>query len=290
MLKRRIVACLVVKNGLVVQSISFKKYLPVGKSAISVEFLNRWGIDEIVLLDIDATSENRKPDFDSITDLSGKGFVPLTVGGGIKDLDDMRRLIHCGADKILINKLALLKPSIIRDASEIFGNQCIVVSFDVKVNKNGEYELFSDSGRIPTGLNPVQWAKEVERLGAGEILLNSIDRDGSKRGYDLDLIRMVCDAVTIPVIACGGADHPRHFLEVLLKTNASAVAAANFFHFFEHPPIIVKSYLRKNGVDVRLDSYADYSDIEFDFLGRAAKRIDQYLEKLRFEYIPEEII
>lgn len=289
MLKKRVIAALIIKNGIVVQSIGFKRYLPVGSVDVSVEFLNKWGIDEIVLLDIDATTQERKPDFNLITRVSKKGFVPLTVGGGINSLDDIRKLVRCGADKVAINKIALKRPQIIKNGSEVFGNQCIVVSIDVKKKKGG-YEVYSDSGRSPTGLNPVKWAKEVEKLGAGEIFLNSIDKDGSKIGYDLKIVKQVSDAVSIPVIACGGAGEPGHFLEAFNKGNASAAAAGNFFHFTEHSPIVVKSFLKNNGLDIRLDTYADYQNINFDFMERAAKRPDSYLEKIRFEYQPEEII
>jgi cyclase len=288
MLKKRVVASLIVKNGIVVQSIGFKKYLPIGSIGVSVEFLNRWGIDEIILLDIDATSQNKKPDFDLITEISKKIFVPLTVGGGIKDLNDIKTLVHYGADKICINKAALTNPKIIKESSEIFGNQCIVVSMDVK-NKNGKYEVYSDSGKNPTGLEAIKWAKEIEKLGAGEIFLSSIDRDGSKSGFDLKLIKKLSDNVSIPIIACGGAGHPKHFLEAF-NNNASAVAAGNFFHFSEHSPILVKSFLMKKGIDVRLDTYADYKETDFDESGRLLKRSDQYLEKLRFQYQPEEVI
>lgn len=290
MLKKRIVAVLIIKDGIVVQSIGFNKYLPVGNLAISVEFLNRWGIDEIVLLDIDKTKEKKGPDFKLISEVSKKGFVPLTIGGGIRNLEDMRKLVHYGADKISINKLALENPNIIKKASEIFGSQCLVVSIDVK-KINGKYQVFSDGGKNPTGLNPVKFAKEVESLGAGEILLNSIDKDGSKQGYDLKLVKEVSQAVLIPVIACGGAGQPKHFLDVFTKTNAMAAAASNFFHFTEHSPIIVKSFLLKSGVDVRLDTSANYEKIDFfNDNGRIKKRPETYLDKLRFEYISEEKI
>ena len=290
MLKKRIVASLTVKNGMVVQSIGFNKYLPIGRVDISVEFLNKWGIDEIVLLDIDATNQNRNPNFNMVTEASKKSFVPLTVGGGIKNLEDIRRLIHFGADKISINKVALTSPKIIKEASEVFGNQCIVVSIDVRKNKN-RYEVYSDNGKNPTGLNPVKWAKEAEKLGAGEILLNSIDRDGLKLGYDLSIIKRVANSVSIPVICAGGAGHPKHFLKVFMKTKAMAAAPPNFFHFTEHSPIVVKSYLLKNGADARLDTYADYKGINFiEESGRISKRQDNYLDRIRFEYILDEII
>ncbi|MEK7663923.1 MAG: imidazole glycerol phosphate synthase cyclase subunit [Patescibacteria group bacterium] len=289
MLKKRIVATLIIKDGIVVQSVGFKKYLPIGSIGVCIEFLNKWGIDEIILLDIDKTRQGKGPDFKLITEVSKKSFVPLTVGGGIRNLDDMRKIIREGADKISINALALKNPSIIKKAAEIFGNQCIVVSMDVK-RKNGKYEVYSDNGKNPTGLDPVKWAREVENLGAGEILLNSIDRDGSKRGYDLQIIKKISKAVSIPVIACGGAGQPKHFLEVFTKTSALASAAGNFFHFTEHSPITLKSFLIKKGVDVRLDTYANYQEINFVENGRIAKRPENYLDKLRFEYIKEEII
>lgn len=291
MLKKRIVASLVVKNGVVVQSFGFVKYLPVGSVAVAAEFLNKWGIDEIVILDIDATRQKKEPDFNMVSKIAERIFVPLTVGGGIRSLDDIRKLIHWGADKIAINKTALQDHGFIKKAARVFGAQCVVVSMDVKINGQGRYEVFSDSGSVATGLDPVKWAKQVEGLGAGEILLTSIERDGSKKGYDLDLAGKVAAAVRIPVIACGGAGRPSHFMEAFAKGNASAAAAGNFFHFTEHSPVIAKAYLRKMGIDVRLDTFVDYKDIGFDKrLERILKRPDSYLEKIRFEYQPEEII
>ncbi len=291
MLKKRLVACIVVRGGIAVQSIGFKKYLPIGSAVIAAEFLNKWGIDEIILVDIDNIARKKGVDFSMITEISKKIFVPLTVAGGIRNLEDIRKIVRCGADKISINKLALTNPKIIKEASEIFGSQCIAVSIDAKLNKNGVYKVFSDSGATETDFGAAQWAKQAESLGAGEIFLNSIDRDGSKKGYDLDLVRTISSAVNIPVIAAGGAGHPRHFLEGILDGNASAVAAGNFFHFTEHSPIIVKSYLRRHNIDIRLETYADYDDIDFDEeSGRITKKPDSFLEKLRFEYMSEEII
>ena len=290
MLKKRIVGLLVVKDGIVVQSIGFRRYLPVGSVIVCAEFLNNWGIDEIVILDIDATIQKRKPDFDLVSKVSKKVFVPLTVGGGIGRLDDIKKLIHCGADRISINKKALIKPKFIEKAAKVFGNQCIVVSIDVGFNKDGNYEVFTDSGQIPAGINPVKLAKQVEESGAGEILLNSIERDGSKKGYDIELFRQITDCVSIPVIGCGGVGQPLHFLKGILKGNISAAVAGNFFHFTEHSPILVKAYLIKNGIDIMLDTYADYKNIDFDDLGRIKKRSEEYLEKLRFEYLPKEVI
>ncbi|MCK5451209.1 MAG: imidazole glycerol phosphate synthase subunit HisF [Candidatus Omnitrophica bacterium] len=290
MLKKRITACLVIKNGIVVQSIGFTKYLPIGRPSIAVEFLSKWGIDEIVLLDIDATLQRRKPNLEVIREVSKKCFIPLTVGGGINEPEDIKRLTHCGADKICINKVALETPKIISESADVLGRQCIVVSIDVKKKREGKYDVVADSGTMSMDMDPVKWAKQVETLGAGEILLNSVDKDGCGKGYDLDLIRMVAEAVSIPVIACGGVGHPRHFLEGAVNAGASAVAAANFFHFTEHSLITTKSFLRIQDMDVRLDTYADYKDIAFQETGRISKRYDQYLDRLRFEHHPEEVI
>ncbi len=287
--KRRLIGCLVVKGGIVVQSIGFRQYLPVGKPEIAVEFLNNWGIDEIVLLDIDATREGRGPDFTMIERVSKKCFVPLTAGGGIRNLEDMRRLIRHGADKIAINTAAVKSAGLIKQASDVLGDQCIVVSIDAR-KVNGKYEVFLDSGREPTGLDPAKFAKQTAAMGAGEIFLNAVDRDGAKQGYDIELIKNVAAAVSIPVIACGGAGHPQHFSEALIKGNATAVAAANYFHFTEHSPVVTKAFLKEQGIDVRLDTYATYEGFSFDDKGRIGKRSESYLDKLRFEYQPKEVI
>lgn len=291
MINRRLIACLIIKNGIVVQSIGFEKYLPVGKPEIAAEFLNRWGIDEIILLDMDATPQGRGPDFEMVRRVAKKCFVPLTVGGGIADVETMRKLIRNGADKVCMNTSAIRHPELIQEAADVLGNQCLVVSMDVRRKKDERCEVFMNSGRSPTDLNPAGWAQRVEDLGAGEIFLNSIDRDGSKSGYDLELIRTVTQAVSIPVIACGGVGCPEHFVEGLVKGNATAVAAGNYFHFTQHSPIAAKSFLRqKENVRVRLDTHATYADFSFDDLGRVGKRTDAYLNKIRFEYQEKEVI
>lgn len=290
MLKKRVVATVIMKEGMVVQSIGFQKYLPVGDVGICIEFLNNWGIDEIILLNIDETRKSKGPDFDKLIGISQKCFVPLTVGGGIRNVEDMRKLVHYGADKISINTLALEDLNSIKEASEIFGSQCVVVSIDVKKVK-GKYEIFSSSKSRGTGLDPVVFAKKAEQLGAGELLVHAIDRDGAKSGYEVELVKKIADAVSIPTIASGGAGHPKHFLEVFEKTNAMAVAAGNFFHFTEHSPMLVKSFLGKNGIDVRVDTQANYQQADFfKEDGRIKKRKDAYLNQLRFEYISEEKI
>ena len=289
MLKTRVIGVLVVREGIVVQSINFKQYLPVGKPSIAVDYLNRWGIDEIIFLDIEATRQNRDPQFELIKMVSGCCHVPLSVGGGISKVEDIQQLIHSGADKVVLNTAAVENPKLITDGAELFGNQCIVVSIDAREVSPGKYEVFTDSGQNPTGITPVEMAKQAEDCGAGEIFLNSIDRDGSKEGYDFDLILPVVKSVNIPIIVCGGANHPQHFTEAL-KTDVSGVAAANYFHYTEHSPIVLKSCLKSEKAGIRLDSYATYEGFDFDHLGRAAKKDDSVLDKMRFEYIPEEII
>jgi cyclase len=289
-LKKRLIACLVVKNGVVVQSIGFSRYLPVGRVDVAVEFLNSWGVDEIVMLDIDATHSGRGPDTKLVSQASQRGLVPLTVGGGIRSVDDMRQVLRSGADKIAINSAAIRDASLVSEGARVFGNQCIVVSIDAKLDSEGDYEVYSPSGRAPTQLDPFEHARRVEELGAGEVLLNSVDRDGSQAGYDLKLIGKMTEAVNIPVIVCGGVGHPRHFVEGFRAGNVSAVAAANFFHFSEHSVTTAKSYLAESGTDIRLDTYADYREHKFDSRGRVSKRPDGELAELVFEYIPKEVI
>lgn len=290
MLKKRVTALLVAKDGIVVQSLGFQRYLPVGSIDVAVEFLGKWGIDEIILLDINASPENRQPDFNAIERISSRVFVPVTVGGGIRTLEDIRRLVHAGADKVSINSTALLHPEFIGKAATVFGAQCIVVSMDVRKKPDGQYEVFANSGKTATGRDPADWAREVERCGAGEILVNSIDRDGMKVGYDIDLLRKVVAAVSIPVIICGGVGTAEHFREGI-DAGASAVAAANYFHFTEHSPIVVKSYLNSCGLDIRLDTHARYQACTLEGItGRIAKRDESYLNKLRFEYQKDEVI
>lgn len=291
MLKKRLTACVIVKDGRVVQSIGFKRYLPVGTLDVTVEFLNNWGIDEIVILDMDATAQGRRPDYDRIARISKKNFAPLAVGGGIRTVEDMRRLVHSGADKIVINTVALNRPGIISEAADVFGAQCIVVSIDVRKNSDGKFEVYRDSARVATGKDPVQWAKEVEALGAGEIFLNAVDRDGLKQGYDLELIQSVSSAINIPVIACGGVGSAKHVLEAATQTAASALAVGNFLNFTEQSPMLIKAYLAQHGIDVRMDTYASFKDHQLDEeFGRLTKKSDDVLDKLRFVYHPEEVI
>ncbi len=290
MLKKRIIACLLLKDGIVVQSIGFRRYLPVGRPEIAVEFLNQWGIDEIVLLDIDAFRQGRKIDLDIVRRVSKYCQVPLTVGGGLRTLDDLTDAIHSGADKISLNSIVHTYPELVREGAGKFGSQCIIVSIDAL--RNGQnYEVMTDSGRRATGMNPVELAQKVEALGAGELFLNSIDRDGSQNGYDMNICEKTAAAVDIPVIICGGVGHVAHLAEGLACENISGVAAANFFHFTEHSVNTVKAWLYAHGhKDLRLDTYADYQGSAFDSDYRIAKKSDEELEQLLYEYHPKEVI
>lgn len=294
MLKHRLVACLTLKEGRIVQSIGFEKYLPIGKPEITVEFLNNWGIDEIVVLDINATQERRPIDIELIRKISKKCFVPLTVGGGITTVEEMKELIRNGADKICINASAIKNPKLIQEASQVLGSQCVVVSLDAKKNNHGEYEIFTHSGKKATGINPQDFAQKAEALGAGEIFITSITRDGSKQGYDLELIKEVSCAVSIPVVACGGVGNPSHFVEAIKESTISAVAAGNYFHFTEHSPMITKAFISKcQDAKIRHDTYADYRHFSFmdeKMTTRIEKKEDQYLKEIRFKYHPKEVI
>lgn len=288
MLKKRIIACLIVSNGVVVQSIGFKKYLPIGKPKIAVEFLNNWGVDEIIIVDIKASMENRGPDFNMIKELSSKCHVPIAVGGGITSIEQMRTLMDCGADKIVINQAAIIDKTLIGNAARVFGNQCIVVSIDVK--KVGDcYKVFDYKKREVIDVDVLVWCKEAEKLGAGEIFLTSVDRDGTYMGYDIDLFKQVSSKLEIPVIASGGAGNGGHFADVFKLTAVNAASAGNFFHFSEHSVIKVKSVV-KNVAPIRLDTAANYADFKINDKNRLMKRSDQYLKDLLYLRIDKEII
>lgn len=288
MLKKRIVATLVVKDGIVVQSVGFKRYLPVGKPAIAVEFLNQWGIDEIVMLDISATRNGHRPDYAMVRNVSAYCRVPLTVGGGITKIDHISELIHCGADKVALNQASLYQPQLLCEASHLFGDQCIVASIDGLLTEAG-YFVYDYLQRKAINLSPAGLAGKLQKLGAGEILINSVDRDGSYRGFDLELIESVCSAVTVPVICCGGAGNAQHFVEVFQMTSTSAAAAANIFHFTEHSVTISKAISKKH-ISVRHETYFDYEDAHFDADSRLLKKADRELEDMLFVRIEKEII
>ncbi|MDD5306762.1 MAG: HisA/HisF-related TIM barrel protein [Deltaproteobacteria bacterium] len=251
MLKVRVIPTLLWKDETLVKGISFDSWRRVGTLLPAIRVYNLRQVDELVLLDITATSQGRQPDLDAVAEISGECFVPLTVGGGVDSLEDIRNLLRVGADKVAINSAAYEKPDLLEIASGRFGAQCVVVSIDARRRTDGTHECYSHSGTRPTGRLIENWAREAERRGAGEILLTSIDRDGTMQGYDLELIRKVTTAVRIPVIASGGAGNFSHCLAAINRSGASAVAAASIFHFTEKTPLEVKQYLGRNGIPVR---------------------------------------
>jgi imidazole glycerol-phosphate synthase subunit HisF len=257
MLKKRLIAALPILDGIVVQSIKFEKYLPVGKPEIAVEFLSAWDVDEIILLDISASKNGSIFDLSAIKTISDQCFIPLTVGGGIQSIDQIRDVLTSGADKISINSAAIDRPDFVTEGANIFGGQCIVVSMDVKKMDDSHYEVFR-LGFQPTGFDPIDWAQMIEARGAGELLVNSIDRDGTKVGYDISLIRRISEAVKIPVIALGGVGSPSHFVEGIISGEVDAVAAGNIFHWNEHSAVKIKSYMHRDGIPVRLKKNANY--------------------------------
>lgn len=253
MLAKRIIPCLDVKDGRVVKGINFVNLKDAGDPVEIAERYNELGADELVFLDITASYEKRKIMIDVVKRTSEKVFIPLTVGGGISDIDDIREVLKAGADKVSINTQAVKEPTLIRQAALRFGSQCVVVAIDAKKRPDGTgYNVYINGGRIDTGLDAVEWAKKVEDLGAGEILLTSMDKDGTKDGYDIELTRLISEAVNIPVIASGGAGKPEHFKEVFTQGKADAALAASVFHYGELDIKELKRYLKDEGIPVRL--------------------------------------
>ena len=252
MLAKRIVPCLDVKNGRVVKGINFLNLRDAGDPVEQAEVYNRQGADELVFLDITASYENREPIYNIITKTAEKVFIPLTVGGGVSGLEDIRRLLKSGADKVSINTAAVSDPQLVKIASQEFGSQCIVVAIDAKWNQNSKWEVYIKGGRIPTGIDAIDWAKKVEELGAGEILLTSMDRDGTRSGYDLELTKAIASVVNIPVIASGGAGNLEHLYQAFAIGCADAALAASIFHYGEYTIQEAKRYLYQKGIPVRL--------------------------------------
>lgn len=283
MLKKRLIATLLIRDGLIVQSFGFNRYLPIGKPRFPIEFVVKWDVDEIVLLDMSASHQKRGPQKDVLEMLSRFCYVPLTVGGGISSVDDVRSAVRSGADKVSINTHAIIRPELITEIADVFGSQCVVVSMDCLRESDGQYQVYTDSGSQATGLNPVEWAQRCSELGAGEIFLNSIDRDGSRAGYDIELIKSITSAVNIPVIACGGVGNFSHFAPGILEGGASAVAAGNIFHHIEHSTIFAKAHMHNSGIDVRLDSHAKYDNREFDEDGRLVMLSADNLSEVEFQ-------
>ena len=251
MLSKRIIPCLDVDGGRVVKGVHFVDIRDAGDPVKNAEMYNKQGADEIIFLDITASSDRRDIIIDVVGETAEQVFVPLTVGGGIRDLDDIRRILRAGADKVSINTAAVEKPDLVRKAADRFGSQCIVVAIDAK-QKGSSWEVYIHGGRTPTGLDVLDWAKKMEEFGAGEFMLTSMDRDGTKDGYDLRLTRTISHLVNIPVIASGGVGTLHHLYEGLTEGQADAVLAASIFHYNEFTVGDVKAYLRERGVSVRL--------------------------------------
>lgn len=258
MLAKRIIPCLDVREGRVVKGVQFENLRDAGDPVEAAFRYDAEGADELTFLDITASHENRDTILDVVRRTAEEVFIPLTVGGGIRNNDDIRRLLQAGADKVGINTAAVFRPEFVQEAANQFGSQCIVVAIDAKCvawdseKRPLRWEIFTHGGRKPTGLDAVAWAKQMEAFGAGEILLTSMDRDGSKIGYDLPLTRTIADAVTIPVIASGGVGTLEHMLEGLQVGRADAVLAASIFHFRQYTIPQVKIFLRDHGVEVRI--------------------------------------
>lgn len=252
MLKTRIIPTLLFKEVGLVKGVGFNSWRRIGAALQSIRVYNLREVDELILLDIAATPKGMRPAFQEIDELADNCFMPMTVGGGIKTVDDIRDLLAVGADKVAINTGALDTPEMISAGSREFGAQCIVVAIDVKRRSDGFPEVVSHCGTNPTGRHAVEWAQMAERLGAGEVLLTSVDRDGTMRGYDVELVRDVSDAVTIPVIASGGCGEYAHMVDVLANTRVAALGAAAMFQFTEQTPREAKRYLAERGFHVRL--------------------------------------
>jgi cyclase len=250
MLKNRLIPCLDVKNGRVVKGVNFENLIDAGDPVAQAKFYFEEGADELCFLDIAASQENRGVMLEMVKKVAEVCFIPFTVGGGIRELQDFSDLLSCGADKISVNSAAIKNPTLITQAAQKFGSQCVVVALDAKKNQSGSYEIFTHGGKNPTGIDAINWAKKAEELGAGEILLTSMDQDGTKSGYDLELIKKVTAEVSIPVIASGGVGNLQHLADGL-NAGASAILAASIFHFREATIKEAKEFLRFKSLPIR---------------------------------------
>ncbi|WP_018404053.1 imidazole glycerol phosphate synthase subunit HisF [Marinobacter gelidimuriae] len=254
-LAKRIIPCLDVDKGRVVKGVNFVHIRDAGDPVEVARRYNEQGADEITFLDITASHESRDTTYETVERMAAEVFIPLTVGGGVRTVEDIRKLLNAGADKVAINTAAVFDPEFVRTAAERFGSQCIVVAIDAKrVSAEGEeprWEIFTHGGRKPTGLDAVEWAQKMVALGAGELLLTSMDRDGTKIGFDLGLTRAISDAVTVPVIASGGVGELQHLADGVTIGGADAVLAASIFHFGEHTIPEAKAFMKAQGIEVR---------------------------------------
>ena len=252
MFTKRIIPCLDVNDGRVVKGVNFVNLIDAGDPVAIAEAYDKAGADELVFLDITASSDARNTVVDMVRKVAEKVFIPFTVGGGIRTVDDFKVILREGADKVSVNSAAIVRPELISEAADKFGSQCVVVAIDAKRRKDGGWNIFKNGGRVDMGLDAVEWAMKAEKLGAGEILLTSMDCDGTKAGYDLELTRMISENVSIPVIPSGGAGTKEHFYDAFNEGKADAALAASLFHFKELEIMDLKQYLREKGISVRI--------------------------------------
>jgi cyclase len=248
--KLRIIPILLLKNGRMVKGKQFSNFRDTGDPIFASRIYNAQYVDELIFLDIDATNEKRETNFSIIEEVSKECFMPLTIGGGVSSVEHIRKLLSSGADKVVINTEAIKNPELINNAANIFGSQCIIIGIDVR-KENNEYIIYSNSGKVRTNISLVDYISKVEKLGAGEIFINSIDNDGMMKGYDNDLINLVMTNTNLPVIACGGAGNLMHLVETYNKTNVSALAMASIYHFGDNNPIRARSYLKNQDVPIK---------------------------------------
>ena len=253
MLSKRLIPCLDLKDGRVVKGVNFVHLVDAGDPVETAKLYNAFGADELVFLDITASYRGNTPMWEIISRASEQVFLPLTVGGGIRTTEDFRRMLSCGADKIAVNSAAIKDPTLITEAALKFGRQCVVLAVDAKRNEQGRWDVYLNGGRVKTDLDAIEWIQKAEKLGAGEVLLTSMDRDGTKEGYYLELTRAAAEAVNIPVIASGGAGKMSHFYDVLTEGKADAALAASLFHFGIINMRDLKSYLAERGIAVRME-------------------------------------
>lgn len=249
MLKTRVIPCLLMIENALVKTIRFDKYNYIGAPINTIRIFNEYEVDELILLDIRATVNNQKPDFNTLQEIVNECFIPLTYGGGIRSVEDVRKILNIGFEKVAINTYLFEKPEFLSEVAVTFGSQCVVASIDVKKNFWGKYEVYSHSGMKNTHLNPVEWAEKMAKLGAGELLLNSIDKDGTWEGLDEKLVKVVHDAVSIPVIACGGAGKLEHIKSVVENTGVSAVAAGSLFVYQKKDHGVLVNYPSREILD-----------------------------------------
>ncbi len=252
MYAKRIIPCLDVKDGRVVKGVNFVNLIDAGDPVECAKVYDKNGADELVFLDITASSDGRDTVVDMVRRVAENVFIPFTVGGGIRTVEDFRQILNAGADKVSVNSAAIKRPELISEAAEKFGTQCVVCAIDAKRKEGGGWEVYLNGGRVNTGIDALWWAKEAERLGAGEILLTSMDCDGTKAGYDIELTKAISENAGIPVIASGGAGNMEHFYDAFTKGAADAVLAASLFHFREIEILDLKKYLKDKGISVRI--------------------------------------